>query len=265
MVDENDFAMALNVIIPFAFFVFVGAKKYYTKIIGLLMLLTYIAGVVISSSRGGWVGLVAVLFYCIMSTKKKMGAFAAAAIAAAVVVMVAPSNYWDEVRSISNTQDRTAQSRFHYWKAAVRMYRDHPIIGIGADNGPLRMPEYYIGNVDPATRWKKTFHGTLPLVLAELGTIGIVCFLTLFFLALKYLRWVKNQASGRGDDDLFLMANSIIGGLIGFIVTATFISVAYYPQLWTLYMMAMSLVFIARERYGGGTPMPEKAHGPVNI
>jgi probable O-glycosylation ligase (exosortase A-associated) len=247
MGDENDLALAMNVMIPFAFFTFTYAPNKLKKFLFLVIMIALVLAVIASMSRGGWVGLIATVIFCILRTKRKGIGLAAMTIIAVAVIAFAPPKYWAEVRTISDTHEATAESRLEYWKSAVYMFLDNPILGVGGHNGPQRMPEYYVGRRDRATTWGRTFHGTLPQVLAELGTTGMICYLIMFFLVFRYLRKLLRRDSSVNDPDVIIIANSILGGLIGYIATATFLSTAYYPQLWTLYNIALVLVFYCRK------------------
>jgi probable O-glycosylation ligase (exosortase A-associated) len=268
LADENDFALALNVMIPFAFFAAVYSNRFFARATSILILLSLVFGVVSSFSRGGWVGLIAVLGFCLLRTKRKVISIGFAAVLAVALLLVAPSEYWDEINTISDTRQTTAATRINYWKAAVGMYLDHPIVGVGANNGGVFMPEYITGYDNPATQWGRAFHGTLPQVLAELGTIGIVLYVTMIILAIRYLVMIRRYATGSGDSlETVRYADSIVGGIVAYLVTATFLSTAYYPQLWTLFTMAMILLRCQvrlTEVDGGGSDRPTEPVAPAS-
>ncbi len=245
--DENDFALALNVMIPFAFFLVIHSRSRIKKFLSLVLLIALVFGVICSFSRGGWVGLIAALLYCILKSKRRLASLGFALLLILALVTLAPSSYWKEVETISDTKEATAQARIDYWKTAFKMYKDHPIIGVGAGNGGIWMPKYVIGFEYPATQWGRAFHGTIPQVMAELGSLGLVCYLLMIFYAVKYLSLMKKRkVSGGNDNFVESTANSVIGGIVAYLVTATFLSTTYYPQLWTLYSLAMILVFCQR-------------------
>jgi O-antigen ligase len=131
------------------------------------------------------------------------------------------------------------------------MFLDYPITGVGADNGSIRMPEYYIGRRDSATQWGRAFHGTLPQILAELGSLGIICYLLMVFYAIKYLNIISRRKSEDPDDKAPVLANAIMGSIISYLATATFLSTPYYPQLWTLYTLTMILVVVTKTDVSG--------------
>jgi putative inorganic carbon (HCO3(-)) transporter len=246
--DENDFALALNFIIPFAYFFFIekskGIKKYFS--LGILIIL--VLGVIASGSRGGWIGLMAAIFCCLLLSKRKALSLVITGLLAAVIVLFAPAKYWQGVASISHTNEGTAQSRINYWKAGVRMFLDHPIIGVGAANGPIRMSEYVTGFADINTQWGRTFHGTFPQVMAELGSAGLLLYLAMIFFVLKHLRKLIKADLGEDKDGVKSIAKAIIGSMMAYLVTATFLSSAYYPQIWTLYVFTTILIFVAKPK-----------------
>jgi len=138
-------------------------------------MLMLVLGVVSSLCRGGWVGLVAVLGYCMIKSRRIMMSLGVIAIIAVAVINFAPAKYWDEVKSISKTNEGTAESRLNYWMAGGRMFLDYPVTGVGAMNGGIRMPEY-VTNMGPAhQQWGRTFHGILPQLIAELGGWALSC------------------------------------------------------------------------------------------
>lgn len=247
MGDENDYALALNTMLPFAYFAFEYGRHWAVKYFSLAMVIAFVLGTVSSMSRGGWVGLVAVVFFCIMQSKRKVVSLVAIAMLGIVVITFAPSKYWDEISTISDTSESTAQTRLNYWKASVQMFLDYPIIGVGANNGGVRMPQYVTGFANSNTQWGRTFHGTLPQVLAELGALGFGLYLIMFFYSLILMNRVRKKvyADEEEGQKYKMMANAIMGGLIGYLATATFLSTTYYPQLWTLYTLAIMLHYIS--------------------
>jgi probable O-glycosylation ligase (exosortase A-associated) len=242
--DENDFALALNVMIPFAYFYFMSFSSAIKKYFSLFLVLLFVLGVVASNSRGGWVGLMVILLFCIIRSKRKMLSLGIIGVILLAGAMFAPPDYWQQMSTISDTKESTAQTRIHYWKAAVRMYEDNPLFGVGAGNGPFRMPEYVQGFRSSATQWGRTFHGTLPQVLAELGTFGIGLYLFMIFYALKTLFRVRKQAIIAEDESIVTITNAITGSIIGYMACATFLSTAYYPQLWTLFVFTIIVKYL---------------------
>lgn len=243
--DENDFALALNTMIPFAYFMATWVKKMWKKLVSASALFLLVLGVASSFSRGGWVGLVAVIIFCILNSRRKLSALAYTGLLATALLAFAPSSYWTEMETISDTSESTANARLEYWETAIRMYADHPVFGVGAGNGGVWMPAYFTGAGDANRQWGRAFHGTIPQMLAETGTVGAVCYFAMLILAIGYLLKVKRRYKRPDSNQLpVVLAKSLLGGIVGYMACAIFLSTVYYPQLWTLYMLTVTLFLV---------------------
>jgi len=187
----------------------------------------------------------ATMVFCVIKSRKVFVSLFIMLVLTGAIISFAPQKYWAEVETITDTREATAASRINYWKAALRMFRDYPITGVGANNGGIHMPEYYQGPGDSATRWAAAFHGTLPQVLAELGSLGLICYLLMIYYALKYLNELSHRKGDDPDDNTSVFANSILVSIISYLTTATFLSTPYYPNLWTLFTLTMVLVTVS--------------------
>ena len=242
--DENDYALTINVFIPFAYFYFLKYDSIIKKLILITFLVSSVLAVVSSFSRGGWVGLIVVTIVCVSLSKKKIAAISLILFLTIPLIMFAPVKYWDEIKTISNTSENTADARLTYWESAFYMYLDHPIIGVGAGNGKVWLPKYFVGSRDSNTQWGRAFHGTIPQVMAELGTIGLSLYLLIIFLLLRNMFKVRKESNyGHHYHVSEVFANSIIGSVAGYFASATFLSTAYYPQFWTICTLGMITYF----------------------
>jgi probable O-glycosylation ligase (exosortase A-associated) len=248
LADENDFAMAINTFIPIVFFMFMYYKKRWTKLICLGILVLFVAAVVASFSRGGWVGMMVAVAYCIWFSGRRLIGFFWAALAAMVFVAVAPSQYMGEIETISNTKEATADARLKMWAAGFRMFLDYPLVGVGPANGGVHMPEYVRGIRNPDTKWGRTFHGLWAQLFAETGGIGVLLYLSMLFYVLTFLNRIrKRKRQHPAQAKMSYWAAGFFGAIITYLATATFLSAVYYPQIWTIYVLAISMLWIQRD------------------
>ena len=102
--DGNDFALSLDIIIPLCLYLLLDSKKLL-KPFWAGALLVLVAGVVLSQSRGGTIGLACMgLYYWLKSRRKAQ----TAVVAIAVVVMIlafAPAGYFQLMNQITDTQE----------------------------------------------------------------------------------------------------------------------------------------------------------------
>ncbi len=243
--DENDFALALVTWVPFAFFLFVSFRSAIRKGLSLILLGSFTWGIISSQSRGGWVAIVTAMLFCIINSKKKMLALGLTALAVFGFLMVAPPQYYDKLKTTTKVEEGTADERIRSWKAGFAMFLDHPIVGVGGGNSGIYLPQYITGVADPARFWGRALHGTLPQVLSENGTIGFLCYLGMVVIAVRQLLRIRRAVGDSpGSVKVSYIANSLLGGILAYFIGATFISTAYYPELWLLILLTVILSHI---------------------
>lgn len=255
--DQNDYSLLLNVLAPIAFFLAMGSSSIITKLVYYALVGIFLTGVVVSNSRGGFVGLAAIFLYCCFKSPKKAYFFTICSLIIIGMIFFAPKSYWDEMSTISQgTEEATAASRMYYWKVAIREFKDHPIIGVGPNNFGIWFPDYvedddsysrYANN--PGASWGRVAHSIYFTVLAEFGAIGVLLFTWLLYSFEKECTKIKNlwkqknsfTASTREIHQSYFLSLGINGALIGYLASGAFISVLYYNWLYFLLTFLVGL------------------------
>ncbi len=253
--DENDFCLTLNMVIPFAFFMAISetnkAKK--TIYIGLTLLFLFVN--MLTLSRGGFVGLVAVGIYCWLKSPKKV--LSAVFIAMLVLFMsqYATDKYWGEIRSIQEegASKGTGEERVYEWKVGWKMFLDNPILGVGQGNFPWQFGKYekasgFYDGLHGKSRAGRAAHSLYFTLLPELGIIGTLLFAGMLYYTYRDIRLISRlrmmkpiRPLERETDRMFYLSRALECGIIGFLVSGTFISVLYYPNFWMLMGFTVAL------------------------
>jgi len=257
MGDENDFALVMNMAIPFAYFMFLETSSTRKKILYLSACCIFIAANVASLSRGGFVGLVPVILYCWYKTPKKVLSTIIIAIMISVLYFSASPKYWQEVKSIKeeNIQKGTGESRWYAWKLGWRMFLDHPIIGVGQGNYPILAPKYQTPEEASHRRpvWGRAIHSLYFTLIPELGLVGILLFTGMLYYSYKDLKWIlkkeKKFLSKQHQSNKIIQQShkirfiifGITGAMLGYLVSGAFLSVLYYPHFWLLISLCVAL------------------------
>jgi len=264
--DENDLALAIVMAIPYAYFMSQSSRnKLWVKLMYLATVGILLLGVVITESRGGFLGLVACVGMILMLTGHKVRNFMVVVVVGLAVLAFVPSSYYREVESIGDTTDSTRLDRIYMWERAVEMYVDNPIVGVGAGNFPWRIYEYQLKtpDFDPERtrarggRWAHSLYFTL---IAELGTIGALLYVGMIWIMVrKLLRMIKAKSDDPAAqpllDDCSLLAKAMIVSLVGYLISGAFISVLFYPHFWYLAGFVIALSYcVDRIAQGAGTP-----------
>lgn len=267
MGDGNDFALAMNVIIPFSYFMYIGTapsvRKYFYLVATLLMIIANL----ISFSRGGFIGLIAVSMYCWYRAPRKLLSAIAIVITAFIILTFIPSKYLDRISTIkgeisnvtqgSSDSGGTATERWYSWKIGARIFLNFPLIGVGQGNFPWHFAEF-----EPSEGLRGRLHGGRVshsiyfTVLPELGLVGILLFGGMIFYMMKYRNYTSSMSKGsvpikdlgdthgitQGTRKLHFILLGHGGALIGYFVTGAFLTVIYdYPYFWMLLGLSVSL------------------------
>lgn len=233
--DPNDTAAVIVMMFPLCYYLFFhDPKRWMRGVYALAMVLSLVA-VVLTGSRGGFLGLVFLLFLLwLRSQRKILGLFVALAVFGALW-FTAPEGYRERIHSITEyQQDESAMARVYLREAAIRMFLHNPLVGIGVGNFNDFARSY-------GAMTYHTAHSMYLLVLGELGALGITVFLYIWLRALK-----EAKALGKEDDDPLLQAlgwGAFIG-LLDMMVTGYFLSLSYYPYQY----IVMAMVAVAASR-----------------
>lgn len=237
--DENDFSLLMNVMLPFALCLFIYEQKMARKLMYLAASLLCAVSVVASSSRGGFVGLVAVLAVIWLASPRKILSLVLVGILAAGVYVASDKKYWDRMSTIENTDQGTAKARIDSWQAGWDMFKDNPL-GVGPGNFPVRFEEY---QPDSFTRgmWGRQAHSLWFTLLPELGIPGLLLYLSLLRLNLRDL-WYLRKLPREDDNSRFayFLSVAFVASLAGYFASGTFLSVLYYPHYWYLTAMIVA-------------------------
>lgn len=240
--DENDLSLYAVTMIPFAYYLTTRSKGvkfvlYFSAlVVGLL-------SVVVSGSRGGFVGFVAMFSVIWFYSKKKMlTLLVMVVIGTGLFFVFADDDYRREMSTISNTQESTADARLNSWRAAWDIFVDHPW-GVGGGNFGIVFPMYQSDSFR-TNMWGRAAHSLWFTLLPELGILGVFLFFSLIIKNYWDLHQIRFLASGlqrsKAMGYINAMALSLLSGFAGFFAAGTFVSVLYYPTFW--HMTALTVV-----------------------
>lgn len=266
MGDENDFALVMAMAIPFAYFMFLEADRFRTKLIYLFAVGLSVAANVASLSRGGFIALAAVGLFCLLKSPRKTLGIVVLSLMVAVFCFSAPPTYIDEVRSIKdeNIEEGTGKERWYSWQCGWRMFLDHPIIGVGQGNFSWNVENYEpSGGLAGRTHGGRAAHSIYFTLIPELGVVGTVIFLGMLHYSLRGMKMILNTEKERGidiarteidkriEDELRKLKHIILGvqgSLFGYFVAGIFLSVLYYPHFWILMALSLAVANVGKSQ-----------------
>ncbi|MCG7870672.1 MAG: O-antigen ligase family protein [Candidatus Thiodiazotropha lotti] len=248
LADENDLSLYLNMVFPIFYFLFINEHK--SKLLKLYYLagaLVCLVAIIISFSRGGFVGFVAVIFSILLFSENKIRNFFVLIVSVGAIAAFFVSDiYMQEMSTSSDVESGTAQERIQSWLSAFYMFLYNPL-GVGGNNFQIHFPDY---QTDYFRRemWGRVAHSIWFTLLPELGVIGVFLYINLMSSSIKKLFYVKNHSN---QDELKYYNNLSKGlfvGMIGFFVSGSLLSVLYYPFYWYFLAFTVALYRVATKQ-----------------
>lgn len=221
--NPNDLALHLVTFFPIVIALALAAKNPFSKLIYLLAALSMLGGTVVTFSRGGFLGLMFVigtLFWKLM-TKNRVLVLVITAVMMVGFLGLAGGAYRER---IATTRDDSAEARTGELKRSIYVTLRNPLVGVGMDNFVI------FSNTAHAT------HNAYTQVSSEMGIPAAVVYVLFLIAALKRMKLVPHpRAMASEDKSLGYLAIGVQAGLVGYVVSSFFASVAY---LWYVYYLA---------------------------
>ncbi|NJL85104.1 MAG: putative bicarbonate transporter, IctB family [Leptolyngbyaceae cyanobacterium SM1_1_3] len=226
--------------------------RWLPKVLAALMLGVNTVCLILTFSRGGWIGFVAAGFVLLMLLvywwsihfgpfwrRWALPAFVGGAAAFLVLAVLALEPLRSRVASIFvGRQDSSNNFRLNVWAAVIDMIRDRPILGIGPGNEAFNKiyPLYQRPRYTALSAYSVFLETAV-----EAGLVGFCAFLWLLVVSLTQgltqLRRLRQRDDGQG---YWLMA--AIATQIGLLMHGLVDTVWYRPQVSTLWWLMMALV-----------------------
>lgn len=225
--DPNYLALSLIILIPFSYCLVLRTKNIIGKIIFMVTLISFLAGTIVTFSRGGMLGLAVVLLLLLIKTPKKKTTIFIALILLLLVPFV-PQKYWERGKTITEYKaDAAIISRIDAWKAGISMMVHRPF-GVGAGNFGEGFVLYrHKEAIDPSS-FRRVAHNSFIEIGGETGILGLILFITLIIFSMKELKKIDKI----NEEKTLSFAQATFISLVGYCFSAFFISQAYN---WILY------------------------------
>lgn len=238
--NPNILAEYLIMIIPISISLFWYSKKLHKKAIFLGISLILMLALVLTLSRGGWIGFAfGILIFVILIEKKLLLSIIPLVLGG---VYFLPQSILNRISSIGNLRDSSNAYRLKMWDITLDIIRDNWLVGVGFGYIPFKHTfETYIRTMPVYHS-----HNTYLQITGEMGILGLIVFLGLIFIIYKYS--IKRLIKGE-DRYIRTMAAGVLAGLAALLGHGAVESVLYLPRIiitfWTLVALLLALMRIS--------------------
>lgn len=246
--DPNDLALVL--LFPASFALSTLLNKETGKIDTALGYATFIAvlfAIIATQSRGGLLGIISVMgIFAYRRIRSKVLLISIAVVGLSILFAVAGINDRASGGAHEEGIDESAMGRLYAWEAAFGMALSHPLTGVGIDNFLSNYWAY-------SSHWdgrNHAVHSTWFGVMAETGFLGLGIFLGIIGLTFRRILQTLGTLKARlqiapisADRTAFALSEATLGGLVGFMVSGTFLTMGF---TWPVYVLLALNVALAR-------------------
>lgn len=244
--DPNFYAQLLVMVIPFAYDrMREEASRLRQAAAGYAMAVCAVT-VVLTFSRGGLLALVVVMAIMVVRHPPRPRTVAIAALAVIAAIPLMPAGYVERLTSLGDVGeieagiDPSIRGRTAEMSAALAMFWDRPLTGIGFGNFASEYPGYAEGLGIDVRDAPREAHSLYLETAAETGLPGVVTLAGLFgaaFLALAAGRRRFREMADLRSDGIGLAVGV---ALVGYLVTSVFLHMAFARPVWLLIGMALA-------------------------
>ncbi len=236
--NTNDMALHLVTMFPIVAAAVFGSRSKLIKIASASCAILLVAAIVLSFSRGAFIGLIVILIFFALKfgNQNRVGIAVGLVMVTLAFLLFAPGGYGTRLLSIFvpsldplQSADARRGELFRSLYVAIR----HPFFGIGMDNYKEQM----------SLRGLVT-HNSYTQVASEMGLFALACYALFIISPLRKLGQILRETrSDRHVSQFFYLTVGVEGALIGYMVSSFFLSV---PYTWNVYYLVAYAVCLRR-------------------
>jgi len=233
--NPNLYAEYLIMVIPltFARLISVGKRK---KILYAIVVMTLLMSLILTFSRGGWLGLVFSIGLFVLLLKKEW--IIRLIPVGFIGLLFLPSSIMMRIKSIGNLSDSSNFYRLQIWENSIDIIKDFFVTGVGLGFESFRsISSLYIKDFSPYHA-----HNTYLELMIEIGVLGLFLFIWLLYKLLKDVRSQKNS-----KDKIYTVA--LFSSIAGLFVHGVAEHILYNPKIIFQFWLIIGLLITLNVKF----------------
>ena len=240
-VFENPNMLATYLVLTLPFVVICALNKRSSAKVRLASLggaLVSVVCIVLTWSRGAWLGLIAaVVLFTLIVYKHSLKYWLAVALTSPFWSKLIPGDIMTRFMSIGDLSDSSTYYRLYTWKGSLRLLFDYWMSGIGVGEAAFSQvyPLYAYVGIESTVH----SHNVFLQIAIELGVTGLIVFLIIMFLTAQKAFWgLKNTR----DDAVKLCIAAALSGLMAALVHGLADHVWYNYRVFFAFWIVVALI-----------------------
>ncbi len=234
----NVLAMFLLVSLPFCTVSAFTARGGATRVLGALSALLCAAALVLTWSRGAWIGAgIALVALLLLTLRRRPLVLLGITAALPFGALLLPDSVYYRFASILNVFDSSIFYRLSTWRSSLRLFGDNLMTGVGI--GEEAFHEAYLPYAAQGTETVVHSHNTFLQIGIETGLLSLLVFvlILLFFTVLTYSKKVC-----RTQSDLRTPRAAAYASLLGLTVAGFSDFIFYNSRIFFLFFLVGAII-----------------------
>jgi len=238
--DNNSVSIGMVCVAGLAFFLGMGEKNMWRKLLcfGCAALMVHVP--MFGMSRGGQLAVIITGFVSFFLIRKQPRDYAFFAVAVMMGLMLAGPQVRERFATVfvdAEERDYSANSRLELWQDCFDVMVRNPLVGVGPAHWPLIAHDYGWPRLKAAhSIWFETG--------ADIGFPGLGFFVG-FYAVTVWLQWQLLRRPELPDPVFADIARMVIAAIVGFAVSASFVSLDALEVPYYVVMLGASSLKIA--------------------
>lgn len=280
--EKNRYGQIMAMLAPIALFQLLATRSLRGRLLCGGALLLILIGIAASLSRGAAVGLAAVLVLALFTGQLRIRHLAAILPAMFVAALVVPE-YAARIATIKGSTavfggsaarrtrkvDSSVRGRATEMAAAMLMFSDHPVLGVGPGMYHHHYRRYAQRAGGKIEHGGRQAHSLYLGLAAEHGLLGLLTFGGILLVSLRDLVRARRYWTVR-DPELAATITGLLAALLVYLTSSVFLHMAYVRYFWLILALAVAAACVrsdraARSVHGRTKPHDHGANGFVDL
>lgn len=243
MFDPNDVAYVLITLIPFGLFYVVRPEGTVKKLVSLVGIGSSLMVILLSGSRSGILGLIAMFLLILMTRIGSVGRYHKMGLVVAMILIAALNRdkiNMERYLTLTEIGDdynlNEEQGRLEVWKKGIVLFTNDPLTGVGVRCFPMAIG-YLREDASILAVWQAA-HNSYIQVAVETGLFGAIVFILMIAGAYRnFARCRQIELNGRTEGEkaeFRTLAGLVQLSFVGSLICAFFLSQGY-SMFFTLF------------------------------
>ncbi len=238
--QPNVLALHILLIFPFLFLYMFKNHKILNKLLIAVITIFTFFGLLGTFSRSAFLCLIGVGIALLYSLRRNRWLLFIAAFSFIITLILVPEIIWDRISTLQDpSQDASLRWRAKLFWAAINLFIENPIMGIGTGNF-VKISHQFI-SIHLST------HNTILEIATESGLIGLITFGGFFLVSIKNLFISAQWFEKSKDTDFIIFSQGFLASFVGIILFSLFFSIHIYFVIWAFLGLGLCLFHIVKK------------------